>query len=321
MAEPSPRIVFWGTPEAAAVCLRFLADASLNIVGVITQPDRPVGRKQIVTPPPVKTTAIEYGIPVLQPASIKTPEFIEQLAEWAPDICTVVAYGRIIPAAVLDDSKEFINLHFSLLPEYRGAAPVQRALMDGCEETGVTVQHLALKLDTGDIILQERVAVDQDAATDTLLSKCVDVGAPLLFRAIELLSHGTAPRIKQNDEKATYAHKITKEDGYIDWTRSARQIYDQVRACTPWPGATTWQKEHTFKIRKVQIDNDTRTGEEPGTLLPSKKHLKVNTGRGILEILEIQPSNKPKMAAAAFLAGHRLKDLRFDTKKPKNNEK
>ena len=316
MADHSPKIVFWGTPEAAAVCLRHLADASMNVVGVITQPDKPVGRKQIITPPPVKTAAREYGIPVLQPLALKAPEFLQQLEQWAPDVCVVVAYGRIIPAVVLDELKDFINLHFSLLPKYRGAAPVQRALIDGLEETGVTVQHLALKLDTGDIILQEGVRIAESDTTDTLLAHCVKIGAPKLKAAIEMIQKGTAPAIKQNDTDASYAHKITKEDGYIDWSQSARQIYNQVRACTPWPGTTTWNAGVTYKIRKVQIDNEFQTEEEPGTVLLSKKHLKVNTGHGILEILEIQPANKPNMTAAAFLAGHRLENAHFELKNP-----
>jgi methionyl-tRNA formyltransferase len=310
--DRSPRIVFWGTPEAAAVCLRHLADRSMNITGVVTQPDRPAGRKQVITPPPVKATASKYNIPVLQPESIKTPEFLQQLAVWAADICVVVAYGRIIPATVLDSSKDFINLHFSLLPLYRGAAPVQRALMDGREETGVTVQHMALKLDTGDIILQKRVAVDEEDTTDTLLKKCVESGAPLLHEAIELIILGKAPRIKQNDADATQAHKITRHDGYIDWNNSARQIYNQVRACTPWPGTTTWHAGQAFKIQKARVDNETSSGEKPGRLVPSKKHLKVQTGQGILEILEIQPSNKSSMTAAAFMAGHRMQIEQFE---------
>jgi methionyl-tRNA formyltransferase len=188
-------------------------------------------------------------------------------------------------------------------------------VMDGCKETGVTVQHLALKLDTGNIILQERVAVSDEDTAETLLAKCAEIGAPMLYETINRMLAGNAPEIEQNDADATYAHKITREDGYIDWSRTARQIYNQVRACTPWPGTTTWNAGTAYKILKARLDNEIMAGEEPGTLIPSKKHLKVSTAKGILEILEIQPSNKGSMTGAAFLAGHRMRVPRFEAQK------
>lgn len=318
MTKTAQRIIFWGTPEAAACCLRCLASHDLMISGIVTQPDKPAGRKHIITPPPVKGVAIEKKIPVLQPATIRTPEFRKQLSALQPDICVVVAYGKIIPAEILAVPKTFINLHFSLLPRYRGAAPVQWALMDGQEETGVTVQHLAQKMDTGDIILQERVAIDEDDTADALLAKCVSIGAPLLYTALELIMNGKAPRKKQDETQATYASKITREHGYIDWHRSAQEIYNQVRACTPWPGTTTWHTGMEYKIHKVRVDDDTAAGDEPGTLIITKNHLNVVTGRGTLEILEIQPSNKPRMSTKAFLSGHRSRLFRFESFKMKN---
>jgi methionyl-tRNA formyltransferase len=316
--DTAQQIVFWGTPEAAADCLCYLIGRDLNIAGVVTQPDKPVGRKHVVTPPPVKCIAIDRHIPVLQPVSIKTPEFRQRLTALKPHVCVVVAYGKIIPAEILSIPEAFINLHFSLLPRYRGAAPVQWALMDGVKKTGVTVQHLVQKMDAGDIILQEQVAVADTDTADTLLNKCVSVGAPVLYRALELVLKGKAPRTKQNEAAATYACKITREHGYIDWHRPARDIYNQVRACTPWPGTTTWHTGTEYKIRSVRVDDYTATGSAPGTLITSKHRLKVATGRGLLEILEIQPSNKPRMSAEAFLSGYRTQLYRFESFQPEN---
>ncbi len=313
MPDPAPSIVFWGTPEAAASCLRFMLDARCNVVGAVTQPDRPVGRKQVVTPSAVKLLAISHSIPVVQPERIKDETFVEQIRAWKPDICVIVAYGRIITQTMIDIPSAFLNLHFSLLPRYRGAAPVQWAVMHGATATGVTVQHLALELDTGDIIMQHSVPISEDDTAESVLDRCVNVGAPLLVRAINAVHDGTAPCAPQNNDEATYAPKINKQHGYITWQMSARQICNQVRACTPWPGATTWIEGVPCKILAARVDAEEAHELVPGTVLESKKHVKVAAQPGIVEILELQPSNRPKMSAEAFLAGHRHAVTRFQS--------
>jgi len=212
--------------------------------------------------------------------------------------------------------RHFINLHFSLLPRYRGAAPVQRALMDGLDRTGVTVQHLAEKLDAGDIILQETVPIEPDDTTDTLLARCVATGAPLLVRAMASLERGVAPRIAQDDTAATLAPRLTQEDGYILWNNTAAAIVNRIRACNPWPGATTWIGGATVKIWHARVGAPPSTAAAPGTILSHTRQLLVAAGDGVVDIIELQPAGKKRMTAAAFLAGHRERVSRFDPHAP-----
>jgi len=281
---------------------------------VVSQPDKPVGRKQVLTCPPVKVVAEEAGIPVLQPETLKNQDFVEKINKIRPDICVVVAYGKILPSEILKIPENFINLHFSLLPEYRGAAPIQKAIIDGKKETGVTVQHVVLELDKGDIILQEKMVISEKDTTESLLEKAVEIGSPLLNKAIELLGNNNAARIPQNHENATYAKKIKKEDGYIDWSRSAKEIHNQIRGCYPWPTALTEFNGKPFKILKSKIVIEEEvTKSEPGIISSTKKQLFVSTGEGILEILELQPPGKKRMVTQAFLAGHNPNGNRFLT--------
>ena len=300
------RVVFWGTPAPAAVCLDALVDAGAEVTGVITQPDKPVGRKKTLTPPPVAHTAGAHAIPVFQPERLRDTSVDDVLAGWSPEICVVVAYGKIIPARLLNIPDAFVNLHFSLLPAYRGAAPVQRAVMDGCTHTGVTVQHLAPELDSGDIILQETVDIGRDETSGELLDRCTAVGAPLLLRAVALLRAGAAPRTPQDHAAATYAPKMTKDDGLISWTDSAFRIHNCVRACSPWPGTLTFLGSLRLKILSTRLPDvpPDNSLSAPGGVLVRASRVYAAAGDGWLELCSVQPAGKRAMPASAFAAGH-----------------
>ncbi len=300
------KIIFWGTPQIAAQCLEHLINTGENVLGVVTQPDKPVGRKQILTSPPVKVIAEQAKIPVFQPKTLKNDDFYSKINNLDAKICIIVAYGKIIPKKFIDLPAEFVNLHFSLLPKYRGAAPVQRAILDGLNETGITVQFLAEKLDCGDIILQKKVKIDINDTSRSLLNKCADLGAPMLSKTIKMINDNTAPRIVQNDTDATLAPKLSKEDGIIDWKKSAREIHDQIRGCYPWPGTRTELDDKVIKVWKSVLPEITfEEKKKPGTIETTKKQLFVHTGNRILELIEIQLPGKTRMTAQAFLAGHR----------------
>ena len=303
------KIIFWGTPEIAAYCLEHLINSGENIIGVVTQPDKPVGRKQILTSPPVKVIAEKAKMQVFQPKTFKNDDFYSKIADLDAKINIIVAYGKIIPKNIIDLPAEFVNLHFSLLPKYRGAAPVQRAILDGLDKTGITVQFLAEKLDCGDIILQEKVKIEENDTSESLLNKCAEAGAPMLSRTIKLIDENIAPRIFQNDDEATLAPKLTRDDGIINWKKSAREIHDQIRGCYPWPGTVTKLGDKQIKIWKSILFETYRNDENgklsPGTIETTKKQLFVHTGDGIIELIEIQLPGKARMAAQAFLAGHR----------------
>ena len=297
-------VSFWGTPSHAAQCLQFLLDNGVKIAAVVTQPDKPVGRGHKVEAPPVKTLAGQMDILVLQPASLKDPATQATIATIRCDYGVVVAYGKILPAPVLATAPPFINLHFSLLPKYRGAAPVQRAIMDGCAVTGVTVQHVAQHCDTGDIILQQEIAIKDDDTSTALLERCTQAGAPLLLDALIKLKDSAAPRIPQDTQAATHAAKVDKNDGFIVWERPADMIHNQVRGCNPWPGATTWLDALPVRVWKTAVIDHETTGQCPGTLIPSKSHLMVQTQCGIIELVEVQPASGKRMTGSAFIVGH-----------------
>ena len=310
-----PSIIFWGTPQIAAHCLEHLINTGENIVGVVTQPDKPVGRKQILTPPSVKVTAEAHKIPVFQPKSLKSDEFYAKIAGLDAKINIIVAYGKIIPATIINLPAELINLHFSLLPKYRGAAPIQRAIIDGLEETGITVQFLAQKLDCGDIILQKKIKIEDNDTSESLLNKCAEIGAPMLSETIKLINNDSSPRIAQNDDEATLASKLAKDDGIIKWEKSAREIHNQIRGCYPWPGGIAKLGDKDIKIWKTLISEDSDMEKlSPGTIKTTKKQILVHTGEGILELIEVQPPGKARMPAQSFLAGHKnlLENNLFD---------
>ena len=300
------KIIFWGTPHIAAQCLEHLINTGENVVGVVTQPDKPVGRKQILTSPPVKVTAESHKIPIFQPKTLKNDDFCTKIADLDAKICIIVAYGKIIPANIINLPTELINLHFSLLPKYRGAAPVQRAIIDGLEETGITVQFLAQKLDCGDIILQEKVKIEENDTSESLLNKCAEIGAPMLSETIKLIDNDSAPRVSQNNEEATFASKLTKDDGKINWKKSAREIHNQIRGCYPWPGTITKLDNLTIKIwESVLPEFSDEEKLSPGTVKTTKNQIFVHTGDGIIELIEVQSPGKARMAAQSFLTGHK----------------
>jgi methionyl-tRNA formyltransferase len=299
------RIAFMGTAELACPCLEATAKATGHeVVAVITRPDRPKGRDLQPSPPPVKLVTARLGLPVQQPVKISEPAAIDALRTIHPDLIIVVAYGQILPKAVLEiPPRGCTNVHASLLPRWRGAAPIQYAILEGDRETGVTTMFLDEKMDTGDIILQRAQPIHADDTAATLHDRLAKLGAEVLTETIALIAKGNPPRTKQDETKATYARKLTKENGRIDWKRPAVEIERQVRAFNPWPSAYTYCGDLLLKIWKAEVDLN--ASGKPGELLPRRM---VATGRGGLRILELQPANSKRMTFDAFLRGHAVKE-------------
>lgn len=298
------RIVFMGTPDFAVQSLNALVTAGHDVAAVITQPDRPKGRGNKLAFPEVKTRALELGLPVHQPLKVKDESFLELLRGYAPDVIVVVAYGRILPESVLElPPYGCINVHGSLLPAYRGAAPIQRAVFDGCTQSGVTIMQMDAGMDTGDMLLQGSLPITAEDTSGTMFEKLAVLGGRLLTEALEQLQQGTIQRQKQQEEAATYAARILKEDEQIQWDWTANQIFCQIRALSPAPGAYTMWNGQRLKIWKSRL-NDTHTDQKPGTIVEiGKDYLLVQTGQGCLEITELQPAGKKAMPAKAFCNG------------------
>ncbi len=299
------RIIFMGTPEFACPTLRTLIDRGENVVAVVTQPDRPKGRGQQTLPPPVKVLAEEHGIKVLQPVKVRLPESIEEIRALEPDLIVVIAFGQILPKALLDIPKYgCINVHASLLPRYRGAAPLNWCIINGESETGVTTMMMDVGLDTGDMLLKSATPIDPDEDTQSLHDRMSKLGAELLAETLDRLVAGELVPEKQDDSLTCYAPIMKKEDGLIDWQKSARDIKNQVRGMTPWPGAFSYLDDKLLKVYKVQ----TATGSGvPGTVLAaSREGIEVACGEGSLLISELQLEGKKRMAAGDFLAGYKV---------------
>ena len=298
------KLIFMGTPEFAVPSLEAVLAMS-DVAAVVTRPDRPQGRGLRVVPPPAAAAAAQYGLEVLQPPSLKEPEFVGRLRELEPDLFVVVAFGRIVPRAVLAVAPMGgINLHPSLLPRYRGAAPIPRAIAAGDAETGVTVLHLSDELDGGDIILQRPVPIAPDDTTAILEGRLAREGAALLVEAIHLLEARQAPRRPQDASRVTFAPKLTREEALLRWTEPAATLANLVRALDPWPVAYTLLDGVPLRVwRAVSISG---TGPEaPGTVVSAGKDgLAVATGAGRLLILEVQPASGRRMTAAEYLRGH-----------------
>ena len=295
------RIVFMGTAELACPCLEAVAKMpGHEVVAVVTQPDRRKGRDLKPTPPPVKVVAARLGLPVQQPQKIREPAAVKTLQAAQPDLIIVVAYGQILPKSVLEIPRlGCVNVHTSMLPRWRGAAPIQHAILHGDRETGVSTMYLDEHMDTGDIILQRAQLIHADDTGATLHDRLAKLGSEVLTETVALIEQGNAPRTKQDETRATYAKKLTKDDGRINWTRSASEIERQVRAFDPWPSAYTYHGELLLKIWKTEIVEGV-TGK-PGEMLPG---FIVATGQGGLRILELQPANSKRMSFDAFLRGH-----------------
>lgn len=292
------KIVFLGTAELACPCLEALArQPGVEIAGVVTQPDKPKGRDLRLAPPPVKVTAQKLGLPVWQPARIKDPVALEQLRAARPDLIVVVAYGQLLPPAVLElPARGCINVHASLLPRWRGAAPIQHAILAGDKETGVTTMFLNERMDAGDIILQRREPIRPDDTSGALHDRLAQRGAELLVETVALKN---PPRHPQDESQVTYARKLGKEDGRLDWHKPALELERQVRAFDPWPGSFTMWGDTLLKVWRAEVVPATGA---PGTMLPG---MVVATGQGGLRLVEVQPAGGKRMAAASFLRGHR----------------
>lgn len=305
------RTVFLGTPKSAAACLRTLVREKFEIAAVLTRPDTPKGRSLHLAPPPVKEAALEANLPLHQFEKVSSPECIEIIQALDPDIIVVVAFGKILSEEFLRIPKTaIVNVHFSLLPKYRGAAPVHWAIINGEEETGVTIQHLAKKLDTGDIILQEKVPITEEDTAGTLVEKLARVGAELLVNALRQLEEGTAHRVPQDENLASYARKLTKKDGEIDWRLPAVEIVNRIRGMDPWPGAYTFvpQKSKRKILKILRVKQLSEGGGEPGQIVRATENFVVATGKGSVELLTLQLEGKRRMDAKEFLRGHHIRE-------------
>ncbi len=301
------RIVFMGTPEFAVPSLEALLASEDQVVGVVTQPDRPKGRGYELVPPPVKLVAQRANIPVLQPVKIRTPDFLEALTAWKPDLIAVTAYGRILHAPILNlPPMGCVNVHGSLLPKYRGAAPVQWAVINGDTETGITTMLMDEGMDTGAMLLQDRVPILPDDTAGTLAPRLAELGGRLLVETIRQLKAGAMTPRTQDHSQATMAPLLKKEDGIIDWTSRAQSIANRIRGLSPWPGAYTFHGPERWNIWKAVAVAEPAQGQ-PGTVVAvTKQSIRVSTGNGLLEIFEIQTANSKRMSVGQFLAGHRL---------------
>ena len=299
------RILFMGTPDFAVASLKRLVEDGHEICGVITQPDKPKNRGHKMQPTPVKEYALTQNLEVYQPLKAKDGEAMGIVESLNPELIVVAAYGKVLPEELLNYPKYgSINVHSSLLPAYRGAAPINWAILDGLEETGVTIMYMAKELDAGDIILQKVTAIGDDEDSLALTTRLADLGAEALSEAVVALGNGTAVRVPQEHEKHTYASMLSREMSPIDWNRSAREINCQVRGLIPWPCASTELAGTKFKVYRTELGGE--TGKTAGTILSAgKKGIEVACGDGrSLVITELQAEGGKRMAAAAYLLGH-----------------
>lgn len=312
MTGRSLKVVFFGTADFAVPCLLALLEAGHQVLAVVTQPDRPAGRGQRLTPSPVKLAALERGLPVLQPRRVRSEAFIARMREMAPDVLALAAFGQIVPQALLDlPPLGPINVHGSLLPKYRGAAPIQRAIMAGETETGVTTMWMDATLDTGDMLLAASLPIAPDDNAGTLFPKMAELGAVLLVETLEGLAARTLPRRKQAENEATLAPAIQPEDGIIRWDETAEQISNQIRGVTPKPGAMTTINGKRVKIWSARTASAQAGSAAPGTVLAivgkSPAGLLVAAGKGTaVRIEEVQPDSGKRMAADSWARGLHL---------------
>ena len=302
------RIMFMGTPDISAVCLRELIASDNEIVAVVTGKDKPRGRGNVMTPTPVKALAIEHSLPVYTPDSLKTEDFMELLREINPELIAVVAYGKILPKSVLDFPKHgCVNVHVSLLPKYRGAAPMQRAIIEGEKETGVTIMYMAEGVDTGDIITAESFPIGPEDDFEAIHDRSAEVGGKLLVKTVADIGNGTAIRTPQDHSKATHAAKIEKEDCKIDFTKSASVLDCAIRGVTPIPGAFAYLKGKMLKIYKaVPTEGKGTPGEVIATDPKGVGSFTVACGEGALKVFGVIPEGKGKMGAGDFVRGRKI---------------
>ena len=301
------KIVFMGTPAFSAPILRMLVEEGYDVISVVTQPDRPVGRKKVLTPTPVKEEALRLGLPVYQPEKLKNPEELQVVLDLAPDLIITAAFGQILPSAVLEAPKlGAINVHASLLPAYRGGAPIHQAIIDGQTETGVTIMYMVDRLDAGDIISQTVVPIGSKDDTGVMFDKLSAAGKNLLKATLPSIIDGTNERKPQDEEKVTYARNISRDQERIDWTQSAQAINNQVRGLHPWPVAFTTYNEQNMKVWQTETIDSAKSGKPGEVLELSGDAILVQTGEGVLAIKELQPAGKKRMSAADYLKGPKI---------------
>ncbi len=300
-------IVFMGTPEFSLPTLKKIYQSNHKVQLVVTQPDRPKGRGRESTPPPVKQFALENNIPILQPEKCTSPKTVKTLAALNSDVFIIVAYGQILDNNLLSLPKYFcINLHSSLLPKYRGAAPINWAIINGEIETGVTTMKMNAGLDTGDILLSSKVLISDKDNAQSLHETLAQRGSSLMLETLNQLESGSLEEVCQNQELASYAPKLKKEDGLIEWNQPAIKIHNLVRGLTPWPGAFTFLDSKRFKIFKTVVKNCASI-DQPGVIVRiSEQGIEVGTQNERIVIAELQPEGKKRMDIKSFLAGHKL---------------
>jgi methionyl-tRNA formyltransferase len=305
------RIVFFGTPDFAVPSLKALLDSGDDVVAVVTQPDKVKGRGRLLSQPPVKGLALSNGIPVLQPRNIRTGSFLEELSLLKPEAIAVVAYGKIVPPAVLKlPPLGCVNVHASLLPAYRGAAPIQWAIINGERRTGITTMLMDEGLDTGDILLQNETEILDEDNGLTLGKRLSEMGASLLPGTLEGLKAGTVNPRPQTGEPS-FAPPLKKDDGKIDWSLPARRIFDLIRGTYPWPGAYCYLKGSRLVVLRAKALDHEKTGTPGRIEMIGSEGVLVSTGRGILAIMEVKPEGRNSMSAESFMHGRRLKEGAF----------
>ena len=299
------KIIFMGTPDFAAASLEALIDSRHEIQAVVTQPDKPKGRKGELTPSPVKVVAEGKGIKVYQPLKVRSEEFVETLRAYNPDVIVVVAFGQIIPLSILKMPKfGCVNIHGSLLPKYRGAAPIQWAVLDGEKETGITTILMDEGIDTGDILLKKTIQIDTDETSGSLFDKLMALGAETILETLDELEKGNLTPTKQGESPTAYAKMLTKAMGLIDFTRSAKELDCFVRGMNPWPSAYTLLAGKTLKLWKVRAVEE--SGKAGSVIEIGKESFTVACGEGAIEVLEVQLEGKKRMSAGDFLKGSTL---------------
>lgn len=299
------RVIFMGTPDIAATCLKKILADGFEVVGVYTQPDRPKGRGMKLVCSPVKEAALAVGIPVFQPENFREEETVEQLRALKPDICAVVAYGRILPQKVLDvPALGCVNIHASILPKYRGSAPYQWAVLDGLAETGVTAQYMALKMDAGDVIDVAKTPIGENETAGELLDRLAVLGAGLLSKTLRRFENGAVTAIPQDEAEVSYAPMLDKTMCPIDWTKSAWQVHNHVRGLHPWPVATMELQGQRFKVHATKV---VEGSGKPGQVLRlTKTGLVIACGEGAIEVRSLQAEGGKRMAAPDYFRGHPL---------------
>ncbi len=311
-----PRVVFMGTPAFAVPCLKALIEADYDVVLAVMQPDKPVGRKRVMTAPPVKQLAEAHGIPVYQPARVKkNPEALETLKAVNADLFVVVAYGKILPQSILDLPRHgCINVHASLLPAYRGSAPIQWSIVKGEKETGITTMVMDAGMDTGDMLLKSTVPITHTDTAVTLSEKLSEAGAKLLLETLPGYLSGDVKPVPQDHEAATTIPMLKKEDGELDWQKPAEALYNQIRGFTPWPGTYTFFKDKTLKVKRARLymEQPDEYRGVPGQILDvGKDFIRMRCGEGVLELLEVQLAGSKAMDAGSFARGQRLTPAEF----------